>query len=239
MTLVRKIIIVLVGLSLALLVTVLFLNPASIMSLAGNLNTTSALIRLPLAILLDVIVLAIIVVLVRNERSPHPIDGLTVKAQGAIADVSIESARDRILRAVRAVPDVVSAQVEVKAMRGKADVDLDVLVSRDSINVPDKQKEIDRALRQVINKQLGLQMAGKPRVHIRMDDESTLPPALEAPVVTTAIAEPARSETVLVQESAPEIRLETPVPHTDTLSLRAEPDDLPKPDSSESSASNN
>lgn len=233
MTFIRKVIIVLVGVSLALLVTVVLLNPASIMSLAGTLNTTSALIRLPLAILVDVIVLAIIVVLVRNERAPHGNGGLIVKAQGAIADVSIESARDRILRAVRAVPDVISAQTEVKAVRGRADVDLDVVVSRESINVPEKQKEIDRALRQVINKQLGLQMAGKPRVHIRMDDESTLNTALEAPpLLATTVVEPAKAETVLVQENTPETQHEAPAPYTDTLSLRADPDELPKPDSS-------
>ena len=161
----------LVGISLAILVTVLLLNPDSIVTLALNLSATSALIRLPLAILVDVIMLAVIVVLVRGERSPHSRSGLMVKAQGAIADVSVNSARDRILRAVRDVPDVLSAEAKVKALHGKADVDLDVVVSHESTNLPEKQREIDRALRQVINKQLGLQMAGKPRVHIRMDDD--------------------------------------------------------------------
>jgi hypothetical protein len=208
---IRKLIIVLVGVSLALLVTVLLVNPASIISLAMNLETTSLLIRLPLVILIDVVILAIIVVLVRSERQPRPNDALIVKAQGVHADVSIDSARERLLRAVRDVPDVISAQANVKAIRGKADIDLDVVVSRDSMSVPDKQKEIDRALRQVINKQLGLQMAGKPRVHIRMED-AALPavvPVVAAPAAEQAppVIVPAVVEApVLVQETVPEAK---------------------------------
>lgn len=228
MSFIRKLIIVLVGVSLALLVTVLLLSPDAIMSLAFNIRDTSALIRLPLAIIIDVIVIALIVLLVRNERTPTAVGGLTVKAQGAHADVSIESARERILRAVRDVPDVLSAQVEVKAIRGKADVDLDVLVSRHSINIPEKQKEIDRALRQVINKQLGLQMAGKPRVHIRMDDE---PSAAVAPQVTPVLAPPApvveapKTETVVVAEPVVEPKPDASESYTETMLIRSKPED--------------
>lgn len=211
MSFVRKLIIVLVGASLGLLVTVLLLNPTSIISLAANLETTSILIRLPLVILIDVVILAIIVVLVRSERQPRPNDALIVKAQGVHADVSIDSARERLLRAVRDVPDVISAQAEINAVRGKADIDLDVVVSRESTSLPDKQKEIDRALRQVINKQLGLQLAGKPRVHIRMED-AALPvgaptadvPAPEPEPVVVPVATDAPVMPVLVPEATPE-----------------------------------
>lgn len=227
MSFIRKLIIVLVGVSLALLVTVLLLSPDSIMSLAFNIRDTSALIRLPLAIIIDVIVIALIVLLVRNERTPTAVGGLTVKAQGAHADVSIESARERILRAVRDVPDVLSAQVEVKAIRGKADVDLDVLVSRHSINIPEKQKEIDRALRQVINKQLGLQMAGKPRVHIRMDDEPVAAVAPVVPPVTPVLAPPApvveapKTETVVVSDPVVEPKPSASESYTETMLIRS------------------
>ncbi len=216
MNLVRKIIVALVGLSLALLLTVLLLNPASIMQLALSLNDTSALIRLPITILIDALVLVIVVILVRSDRSDRPASGLIVKAQGAIADVSVDSARDRILRAVRAVPDVLSAETEIKAVRGKADVDLEVVVARESINLPEKQKEIDRALRQVVNKQLGLQLAGKPHVHIRMSDETSLLTELPAPA-PAVISEPDKLEPpapAMPSEETP--RLE-PV---DTMSLR-------------------
>ena len=242
MALVRRIIIVLVGISLAILVSVLLLNPETILSLSSNLNQTSALIRLPLAILVDVVILAVIAILVRGERAPQHEGGLIVKAQGAIADISVDSARDRMLRAVREVPGVISAEATIKALRGKADVDMDVVVSRDSKNLPEKQKEIDRALRQVLNKQLGLQMAGKPRVHIRMDgmDEqkpATLPAELPAPAVVPAppvstVVEPAKPEApVIIPVVEEEPPLPTPV--KDTMSLR--PESEAKPDSVEPS----
>lgn len=213
MAFVRKIVIVVVGISLALLMTVLLLNPDSLASFANNLSETSALVRIPVAVLLDAFLLAVIVILLRGERTPRSTTGLAVKAKGAIADVGIDSARDRILRAVRDVPDVLSASAIVKPVRGKADVELEVVVSHDSMSVPDKQREIDRALRQVINKQLGLQMAGKPRVHIRMDDErvEALPPVTPAPpeppaAVVVVPAEPVIEEVV----AAPEPILEAP-----------------------------
>jgi hypothetical protein len=231
LALVRRIIIVLVGISLAILVTVLLLNPESISTLALQLTLTSGLIRLPLAILIDVVILAVLAVLVRGERAPQHEGGLIVKAQGAIADISVDSARDRMLRAVREVPGVISAESTVKALRGKADVDMDVVVSRESSNLPEKQKEIDRALRQVLNKQLGLQMAGKPRVHIRMDGESALtPPAeLPAPAPVVAAVEPAKPEPIVVTEVK---EAAAPISVQDTMSLR--PDSETKSDTSTS-----
>ncbi len=224
MTLIRKIIIVLVGLSLAILMSVLLVNPDAIVALAQSLGSTSALIRLPLAILIDALILAVLTILVRDPRSARSSSGLMVKAQGAIADVSVESATDRILRAVRDVPEVLKATATVKAQHGKADVDLDVIVSRASKSLPDKQKEIDRALRQVINKELGLQMAGKPRVHIRMDDEQSLrqPPEEVRPAPLPSVT-PTTSEVVI----APELRGEEPLKvetlgFKDTMTVRGE-----------------
>jgi len=227
--LIRRIVIALAGISLALLITVLLLDPRSIDELALNILLTSVLLRLPAAILFDLIVLAVVVVLVRSERVPRPASaGLVVKAQGVIADVSVESARERILRAVRAVPDVLAAEASVKALRGRADVDLDVSVSHDSTSLPDKQREIDRALRQVINKELGLQMAGQPRVHIRMGEDEKLvtsESSVSVPAVTT-VNLPEEIKPTPVAE--PEVKVETAQPLVkDTMSLRGDSDAKP------------
>ncbi len=229
-TLIRKLIIALAGISLALLVTVLLLDPFSVSVLALNINLTSVLLRLPAAILIDLIVLAVVIVLVRSERAPHPANaGLMVKAQGAIADVSVESARERILRAVRAVPDVLAAEADVKALRGRADVDLEVSVSRESTSLPDKQREIDKALRQVINKELGLQMAGKPRVHIRMGNDEKLLTSEPAAIPAVTPATPVE-EIKPAPAAEPEVKVETvqPVVVKDTMTLRG--DDAAKPE---------
>jgi hypothetical protein len=215
LSLVRRIIMVLVAVALAVLVTVLLLNPDSFLTLVNTLSDTSGLIRLPLTILIDVLVLVMLVVFLRSNRTQHQSEGLMVKAQGAIADVSVESVTDRILRAVRAVPDVLSAEAKVEAVHGKADIDLSVVVSHQSMNLPDKQREIDRALRQVINKQLGLQLAGKPRVHIRMDNETGLSKAVPAPV------EPVKAEKPEIKPETP--KEELPAAHPDTMNLRSTP----------------
>lgn len=239
MTLVRKLIIVLVGVSLAVLMTVLLLDPDSISRLAFNMGATSALVRVPLAVLLDVIVLAVIVVLVRGQQPAHTSTGLMVNTRGAITDISVESARDRLLRAVRAVPDVASAEAAVKAVRGKADVDLDVVVARTSTNLPEKQRELDRALRQVINKELGLQMAGKPRVHIRLDSDPLALAASTPPARVEVKASPVADVPAAVNEStpAPEVPAEAPLnveatAFPDAMSLRPESKDEPEPPAS-------
>lgn len=233
MNLVRRIIIVLVGISLALLVTVLLIIPDTILSLAVNLTTTSWLIRIPLAILIDALVLAIVVILVRGERAAaaRSNGGLLVKAQGVVADVSVESARERVLRAVRAVPDVLSAEAAMRALNGKADIELDVQLSHESTNLPEKHREIDRALRQVLNKQLGLQIAGKPRVHIRMGEEdvSEVPLVVPSPVSTPPVViEPVRQEQPLI---VPPAKPET-AEFSSGMTLRN--DDEPQPKSVDS-----
>lgn len=231
MALVRRFVIMLVGIALALLMTVLLLNPESLASFANNLTETSLLVRLPLAILLDAILLAVLVIVQRGERAPRSTTGLAVKAKGAITDVGIDSARDRILRAVRDVPDVLSASATVKPVRGKADVELEVVVSHDSGSVPDKQREIDRALRQVINKQLGLQMSGKPRVHIRLDDEKVeaLPdpvvPASPEPPAAVVVAVPVEED--VVAESEPMLDASEPDNAPDVI---IPPDEEPESD---------
>ncbi len=220
MSLIRKIVLALVGIALAVLMTVLLINPESIVTLALNMTDTSALIWVPLAILFDALVLAVLFVFIRGDRSAHPANaGLMVKAQGAIADVNIDSARQRILRAVRVVPDVLSAEADVKAVHGKADVDLDVVVSRECTSLPDKQREIDRALRQVINKELGLQMAGKPRVHIRMDGEKAALPPADTPSPAPVVAVEPESAAEPPEPAAPE-----PPPITDAMTVRGESD---------------
>ena len=80
-----------------------------------------------------------------------------------------------ILNAVNAVPDVATADATVEAVDGRADVDLHIQVAGRGVQIPQKQKEINRALRQVINKQLGLRMRGKPRVHISLESEQSPP----------------------------------------------------------------
>lgn len=173
MNLLRRLLVLIYGLALLALVTVALLFPEVIANALLAFGDTSQTAR---AIVVAVIDLAIVIALFLVIRSPRreELDGLIVKTPGARADINIASARDLILKAVRDVPNVVSAEAKLTAPAGRADIDLAVEVVGSDVNVPNKQREIDRALRQVALKQLGLQLATQPRVHIQLVTEEEL-----------------------------------------------------------------
>ncbi len=188
--------------------TVFLLWPAAVSDLAGSVAEMSPVLRLLAAAVVDLVLLALLFVQFRSNRRPET-TGLMMRAPGAVTEVSIDSARDRILKAVSDVTDVVSVEAQVRPVRGRAEIDLDVEVLGDDVRLPDKQRDINRALKQVINKQLGLQMAGRPRVRIRLHGEKPVAPAPLPPVVERSIP----AETVLPVERTPEPVIdEPPVP---------------------------
>jgi hypothetical protein len=193
---------------LALLVAVLLLSPSTIVDLATSLGDTSLVVRLPLAVIIVVITLALVYLLLRGERIRKD-EGVHVRAGGALADVSIDSARMRILKAVREVRGVVSSDAQVRALRGKADVEVDVVITSDNTDIPAKHKEIDRALNQVINKQLGLRMAGKPKVHLRFEHEGAVAQNVEtkAEIPLITVLQEQKPAAVLINEPAKEVTL--------------------------------
>lgn len=183
MSILRRITLILFGLLFITIITVAVLVPQALLSIAARVDPIPTPLRLVLVILVDVIILALIYSLIRRRRVVNK-GGLIVKSGSGnvLADVSTESARERVLKAIREVPAVVSAEARLDAIDGKADIDMDVVVDGDHINVPEKHKEIDHALRQVVIKQLGLQLANRPRVHIRLQGQDEV-----APVVAPAL----------------------------------------------------
>jgi hypothetical protein len=186
----RRFSIILFGLLFITIITVAVLVPDALRSIALRMDGISTPLRLVLVIVVDIIILSLVYTLIRHRRVVNK-GGLVVKTGGGnvLADVSPASARERVLKVIREIPNVVSAEAKLDAIDGKADIDMDVVVDGDHISVPDKHKEIDRALRQVVIKQLGLQLASRPRVHIRLlAPGEVLPvpePAPVAPVVET------------------------------------------------------
>jgi hypothetical protein len=182
LNLLQRVALVVVIVVVAIVLTLILIQPDLISRLDSG-------VRVFLALLIDLTMLGLLAALLRRQRVPNQ-SALMVRAAGAVADVNVASARERILRAVRAVPGVTSVEAKVEAVRSRADIELDVMVSGTNINVPHKQKEIDRALRQVIQKQLGLQMARKPRVHIQLEAEQPEVPATRIEKPRPAIAPP-------------------------------------------------
>jgi hypothetical protein len=175
MALLRSIFLIILGLLLITIVTIIFVAPEAIITLFQSITGINIAVRLALALVLDLLILAVIYLRIRPTKETP--DGLIVKASGARADIGIDSARSMILAAVKEVPDVYAVDVNLSAVEGKADIELDVRVEGDAINIPAKQREIDRALKQVTNKQLGLDILGRPRVHIHLKEDHIIRPS--------------------------------------------------------------
>jgi uncharacterized alkaline shock family protein YloU len=211
LTLINRVLVIVFALILIGIITTVAITPQTLRVWLANLEEANLLLRLAVVVVLNIVILILLYLTLRGPKKV--VNGLAVRAPGAYTDVSIESARKLILSAVENVPDVVSASATVKAVNGKADVDLDVQVSGMDVHIPRKQQEINRALKQVINKQLGLEMRGRPRVHIYLHGEK--PPA--PPTAVTVVAEPAVEKKSLLE---PEIATPPPV-------VPAKPDIVP------------
>lgn len=205
MRILERIFFALIGLLLITLITVLLVVPEAVSDGLLNLANVALVVRIAVVLVLDLLVLAFLYL---NLRSKSPTSsGLIVKAPGALADISVDSARSFILSAVQKVPDVVSTEAKLEAVRGKAKIEMDVRVRGRDVNIPRKQQEINQALKQVINKQLGLDILDRPQVHIHLeDDKPKVAPAVAVPpaapkVETPPVIVPARKEPPLVTPS--------------------------------------
>lgn len=210
MQLIDRLLVIVAGLLLIAVVTVIVLVPETIITALVGLADINLLLRVALVVIVNILILVALFLRLRSRRGPTK--GLEVKAPGAFTDISIESAQALILNAVNNVPDVASADATVKAVDGRADVDLNVQVAGKDVHIPQKQKEINRALKQVINKQLGLKMRGQPRVHISLQPEAPVTvsqqqglPSIVAPVPQPQVkVEETRDSDTLVLDAKPE-----------------------------------
>jgi hypothetical protein len=213
----RRVYLLLLGLLLVIIVTLLLLSPQAVGTWVGSISELSPVVRIIITVVVDLLLLALMYLQVRPDPGSK-VTGLLMRGSGAVTEVSVESARERILKAVSDVPDVISAEATVKPVRGKAEIEMQVVVMGDEVRLPNKQKDINRALRQVIDKQLGLQIAGQPRIHIRIHGEEPLKPFVPPPVVPVVTTSPV----------IPVIEKEPPI----VLPTKVEPEPEPRPLSS-------
>ncbi|HSS97168.1 MAG TPA: hypothetical protein VLK33_09065, partial [Terriglobales bacterium] len=189
MNFLRRVYLLLLGLLLVIMVTLLLLSPQAVGTWVGSISELSLVVRIIITVVVDLFLLALMYFQVRPDPGSK-VTGLIMRGSGAVTEVSVESARERILKAVSDVPDVISAEATVKPVRGRAEIEMQVVVMGDEVRLPNKQKDINRALRQVIDKQLGLQIAGQPRIHIRIHGEEPVKPIVPPPVIPVIEKEP-------------------------------------------------
>ncbi len=109
----------------------------------------------------------------RLRREPLDSTVFSTQASGSINEIGVESVGERLKTVVEKLADIVVANMTISNVGGRADVEMDVtLVNRD-INLPEKERELNRTIQQVIQKQLGLQLAGTPRIYLRFEGRSS------------------------------------------------------------------
>jgi hypothetical protein len=199
----------LIALLLIALLTVLLLVPETVVEVLGRLREVQFPLRL--ALVLVIYLIALVIFSIRLRLTPRgKSDALTVRTSDSVASVTVESVRERVLKTVSEVPGVASVAAQVKSVGGRADIDLNVTTSDDKLNIPEKQREISRVLDQVIKKQLGLQMVGRPRINIQLGRPEAPKPV--APPLSSVPSEPVRAAPPPVIESARDFTPPTSTP---------------------------
>lgn len=173
----RRLALILAELVLFLLVTVVLLYPSLLEQVIADLANIDIVVRAAIVVFVDLVLLAAIFVQLQPQHTYRG-EGLVVKSGKSMATISTESVDNKIIKAVKEIGDIESVTCKTRSEGGHAAIDLDVVMSRDDIQVPAKQREIERAIKRVITKQMGLKMSRPPIVKIQMTSSEAQRPAI-------------------------------------------------------------
>lgn len=180
---------------LVMLVTLLIF-PQSARELATMIESYNTVTRVLLVALLTIfIVIGMVVQLNRQPRQTK--GGVIVNMGDRNTLLDNESVRRGILKVVSQIEQVENAEVEARSINGRASVVVNAKLnmSGEKINLPKKQREIDRAIKQVVIKQLGVRLAHAPAINV-----SFLEVTQTSPVKTVSTASPVPS---VIEKSLP------------------------------------
>jgi hypothetical protein len=135
----------------------------------------------------------------------------TIRARGTTAEISPASIEAQVRKVVDKIPGLIDVDVSVKAaVGGRAQIKLDVL-AEPGVLVASKVKEINKTVRRVAKRSLGLRLASGPIIHVELASPSAVAHAdevLSAPALPATagyvVEEPAPIETETVEAKAAE-----------------------------------
>lgn len=165
MKFITRLLVVIALIGMLVLMTLFLVTPQIIIDIATQLQEVPAInraLQIAVAVILDAALLMLIWRILRPRK-----EELIVQARGAKTAVSADSVQRQINTRIAQVSDVLHVHTEVEVTKGAAQVTLNVR-SRPDINIPDKQRELSRVLRQMVEKQMGLKLAGQPIIHIAL-----------------------------------------------------------------------
>lgn len=181
MNFLRKMTLVIAEIILLLAVSTLLITPLFMARVANDVNGIDPTIRITIAVVIDVLLVAAVISQLRAAPR-YSGAGLLVQSGDSSTSVTTESVRQNVMKAVAAIADIESVECKTTSKHGEAVLELDVATSKDDINIPKKQREIDRAIKQVVVKQMGVKLNKPPVVSIRLASDKPKP----APVAPAA-----------------------------------------------------
>lgn len=183
----RRLIFILSGVVMAGVVAILLLLPSTIIHAGEAIARIDAPMRLLVVICVDLLILGAVVWRFWTVGDTGG-DMLRVRAGGLVMDVGIDTARERIRRAVLSLPQVVEAEANVRVIAGRAGVELKVWLADECADFPAKQGEILRQVRLVITKQIGARFAHEPRLYIYVERDKSPSSARAASQIDQAVS---------------------------------------------------
>ncbi len=172
----RGLVVVLGEFILLVLLVTLLIFPQSAREVADLIESLPMLTRALLVTFFSVLIL--IAILAQLNRQPRQTKGGVIVNMGDRNTLlDNESVRRGILKVVNQIELVESTEVEARSTNGRAAIVVNVKLSMSGakINLPKKQREIDRAIKQVVIKQLGVRLAHAPAINISFVETPTVP----------------------------------------------------------------
>lgn len=170
----NRIVVVLVLIALILLVSVLGVIPHVILSDVGHWAVTlgeqlwaaQVAARLGIGVLLALLFDALAIALIYFEVRPQRQRFIRVEnLAGGMATVSVESVVRQLEYRLAPIPNVIAVRPKIRAGRGKVQAVVNVDVGT-GVNVPQMASRLVEEVKEVLNTEMGLQLAGEPEVRI-------------------------------------------------------------------------
>jgi hypothetical protein len=213
MNILNRILLVLWLLSTLVVVTLVAAAPAEMMAIAslfvGGLKSIADRLlpagRALVALFGFGLDLVLLLLLWLEIRRPSHRTVRVLHTDGAAAEVTTQTLKERLVIAVDGLPDVVSASARVRSFGRSVEVAVEAEI-RPGVQVAEKAEQIAATVREVTETTMGLALRGKPQVRIKAIRLPAVPVATpeERFVPATALPVPPAKPGLLVEASAVE-----------------------------------
>lgn len=207
-----------------LFITGFLVFPKAVSDLALALEEQESGIRLLLVILAVLADAALVFIIYQELRTPlrkYNEDSLPVRARGSHAEISMESVKQNLNSQLMALDDIFSVQTDVESVRGRVAVDMNIN-ARDTVNIKRKTSLIQREIKKIVERQLGLKLDSTPTLHFELSSTAKVHLA-EPPPKPTAETDSKPKKSLFG-------RAKDQVPENDSISAKAEPAPPPEED---------